>query len=125
MKRYSRGGQAAALLQNCHYISSRRFSGDYGACDTLIDLSRAIWQARLTDRQREVVTCIYEGNMTQSEAARAMNVSQEAVHKTLTAAHRRINLVYTQWDNPVADVRRGGDKHGEHAGWSGTGTDAS
>ena len=125
MKRYTRGGQAAALLQNCQYISSRRFSGDYGACDTLLDLNRAIWLARLTDRQREVVTCIYEGNMTQSEAARAMHVSQEAVNKTLTAAHRRINRVYMQWDDPAAGVRRGGDKHGEHAGRSGTSTDAS
>lgn len=47
-----KSGQARSILRQYHEISSRRYAGDYGACDVLIDFDIAVDKARLTRRQR-------------------------------------------------------------------------
>jgi DNA-binding CsgD family transcriptional regulator len=92
------------ILRDYHELKARRFTGDYAACDVLIDLHRAIAQAGLTPRQRKALRLCYIQAMTQEEAAEAMGVSQQAVTALLggTAIKRgaleRIADVFRRWE---------------------------
>lgn len=89
--------QARSILRQFHEISSRRYAGDYGACDALIDLQTAISRARLTRRQAEALTLIYGDGLTQTEAAGLMGVSRRNVTQLLAFGERRIDAVYDKW----------------------------
>lgn len=47
------------LLRDRHKIAARRFTGDYAACDIIIDLNEAIDRAKLSRRQAEAVALLY------------------------------------------------------------------
>lgn len=86
------------LLRDRHRIASRRFNGDYAASDILIDLNDAIDRAKLSRRQAEAVTYLYGCDLTQTEAAAEMNVTQPAIVKFNTEACRKIARVFREWD---------------------------
>lgn len=87
-----------ALLRDRHRIGARRFKGDTAASDILIDLHSAIESAGLTDRQAEAVAWVYGRDLTQTEAARIMGVSQQAVAQFTDEAAERIAAVYKRWN---------------------------
>lgn len=87
-----------ALLRDRHRISSARFSGDYSACDILIDLNSAIYNAGLTERQTEAVAWVYGADITQAKAAEIMAVTREAVTQFISEAATKIAAVYKRWE---------------------------
>jgi len=88
-----------------HHLRSRRYeAGDYAACDILIDLETAIEKAGLTNRQRQVLRLIYEEDLTQSEAAERLMVTQEAIAKYAKATIKRITAVYRKWEYGVVTI---------------------
>ncbi len=89
--------QARIILRQFHGISSRRYAGDYGACDVLIDFDRAVTLARLTRRQTEALTLIYGEGLTQAEAAGRLGVRQNTLSEVLANGERRIDAVYDRW----------------------------
>jgi DNA-directed RNA polymerase specialized sigma subunit len=88
----------AMLLRDRHRISERRFKGDTDASCIIIDLHSAIESAGLTERQAESVAWVYGQDLTQTEAARIMGVSQQAVKQSIDAAAERISTVFSRWD---------------------------
>lgn len=86
------------LLRDRHKIAARRFTGDYAACDIIIDLNEAIDRANLSRRQTETITYLYGCDMTQAEAADEMAVTQQAVAKFNAEACRKIARVFRGWD---------------------------
>ncbi|MBG9736446.1 RNA polymerase subunit sigma [Paenibacillus alvei] len=86
------------LLRDRHKIAARRFTGDYAACDIIIDLNEAIDRAKLSRRQAEAVTYLYGCDLTQADAAIEMDVTQPAVVKFNTEACRKIARVFRDWD---------------------------
>lgn len=86
------------LLRDRHRIASRRFNGDYAACDIIIDLNDAIEKAKLSRRQVETITFLYGCDLTQSEAAAEMSVTQQAVQQFNSEACRKIAQVFREWD---------------------------
>lgn len=86
------------LLRDRHKISSRRFSGDYHACDIIIDLNEAIDRAKLSRRQAEAVTYLFGCDLTQADAAIEMDVTQQAVAKFNSEACSKIAKVFREWD---------------------------
>lgn len=91
------------LLRDRHRIGARRFRGDTAASDILIDLHTAIDKARLSRRQAEAVAFVYGLDLTQSEAAEVMDVTQQAVAKYIDEAVRKIAAVYRKWDDKDPD----------------------
>lgn len=87
-----------ALLRDRHRISSARFSGDYNACDILIDLHSAINSAGLTERQTEAIAWVYGVDLTQKDAAALMGVGQDSVSDFVNGAAERIAAVYARWE---------------------------
>lgn len=85
------------LLKETSALRSRRFNGDYAACDILIDLETAISQAGLTDRQRQALRLVFEEDLTQSEAGKRMGVQQNTVAVSLRVALKKIAAVYESW----------------------------
>jgi DNA-directed RNA polymerase specialized sigma subunit len=88
----------AALLRDRHRISERRFRGDTAASDIIIDLHSAIESAGLTDRQAESVAWVYGRDLTQTEAARIMGVTQQGVQQAVDTAAERISTVFERWN---------------------------
>ncbi|MCG7407714.1 RNA polymerase subunit sigma [Paenibacillus sp. ACRRX] len=86
------------LLRDRHKIAARRFGGDYAACDIILDLNDAIDNAKLSRRQAESVTYLYGCDMTQTDAAAEMDVTQQAVAKFSAEACRKIARVFRDWD---------------------------
>lgn len=89
--------QARSILRQFHEISSRRYTGDYGACDVLIDFDRAVTLARLTRRQTVALTLIYGEGLTQAEAARRLGVARPTITEFLSVGERKIDEVYDKW----------------------------
>lgn len=89
--------QARSILRQFHEISSRRYAGDYGACDALIDLQTAISRARLTRRQTQAISYVYGDGLTQAEAAERLGVRQNTLSEVLANGERRIDAVYDRW----------------------------
>lgn len=92
------------LLADRHRIGERRFRGDTAASDILIDLDNAIWRAFLTDRQAEAIAYVYGLDMTQTDAAAAMGVTQQAVEQFVQGAAKRIARVYRKWNYGEIEV---------------------
>lgn len=86
------------LLRDRHKIAARRFTGDYAACDIIIDLNEAIDRAKLSRRQAEAVTYLYGCDMTQNEAADEMGITQPVVAQFNAEACRKIARVFRDWD---------------------------
>ncbi|NGM81215.1 RNA polymerase subunit sigma [Paenibacillus sp. 7124] len=86
------------LLRDRHHVSSARFTGDYNAVDTLIDLYSAINSAGLTEAQAETVAWVSGADLTQQQAADIMCVTRQAVAKTYDLACEKIAAVYKRWE---------------------------
>lgn len=85
------------LLSDLHALRQRRFQGDTAASDILIDLDRAIEAAKLTDRQRSALRLVYEEDLTQEDAGRAMGLEKDAVNHLLSRALDSIADIYFYW----------------------------
>lgn len=85
------------LLSDLHALRQRRFQGDTAASDILIDLERAIESAKLTDRQRQALRLVYEEDLTQEDAGRAMGIAQKNVSEAVERALENIAEVYWYW----------------------------
>ncbi|WP_128896316.1 DUF134 domain-containing protein [Longirhabdus pacifica] len=86
------------LLADRYIIDERRFKGDTAASDILIDLSRAIEKANLSEKQVEVIALIYGyWQLTQREASEVMGVSQKQVWRYVQAAVEKIADVFAEW----------------------------
>jgi DNA-directed RNA polymerase specialized sigma subunit len=93
-----------SLLRDRRRIGERRYKGDVSASDIIIDLHSAIESAGLTDRQTEVLTLISWADATQTEAARALDITQQAVQQAYDAACERIRTVYERWNYGAISV---------------------
>jgi hypothetical protein len=60
-------------------LLNRQYQGDYSAVDILVDLRKAIELAQLTGRQSEALHLVYEMDLTQEDAGRAMGIGRRAV----------------------------------------------
>lgn len=87
-----------ALLRDRHRIAARRERGDYAAVDITIDLHSAIESAGLTDRQAEVLTLISWADITQTDAARELGITQQAVALAYDSAAEKLRAVYERWN---------------------------
>jgi DNA-binding CsgD family transcriptional regulator len=85
------------LLEDYYALLTRRFKGDYAACDILIDLHTAIERAGLTNRQREVLVYIYFRQYNQTETARELGIKQTHVSRHLAVAESKIARVFEAW----------------------------
>lgn len=86
------------LLRDRHKIAARRFTGDYAACDIIIDLNEAVDRAKLSRRQAEAVAYLYGCGLNHEETAEEMNVTRQAVTKFNAEACRKIARVFRDWD---------------------------
>lgn len=85
------------LLGDYNALTQRRYSGDYAACDILIDLDTAIERSGLTDRQREALRLVFVGEYTQVETAQALGVSKQTVNRLIAVATAKVARVYEAW----------------------------
>lgn len=92
-----RKSYAKAVLTNLHALRERRYVGDLDASDTLIDFERAVKAAKLTARQAEAISLVYDVGLTQKAAAAQMGVSQQAVAEFLKLATDELEEVYEMW----------------------------
>ena len=61
-----------------------------------VDVAKLISDACLTDRQRQVIDLIYQGNETQADVGLRLNISQQAVAKHHDAALRKLRDTATK-----------------------------
>ncbi|MEK5396000.1 sigma factor-like helix-turn-helix DNA-binding protein [Paenibacillus sp. FSL K6-2859] len=54
--------------------------------------------AGLTDRQTESIAWVYGADLTQSDAAKAMGISQPTVKQSVDEAAEKIAAVYKWWE---------------------------
>jgi DNA-directed RNA polymerase specialized sigma24 family protein len=87
-----------SLLRDRHALHALRFNGDTDASAILIDLHSAMNTAGLTERQTEAIAWVYGRDVTQTEAARIMGVTREAVSQFISLACERIAAVYERWN---------------------------
>ena len=92
-----RKSYAKAVLTNLHALRERRYVGDLDASDTLIDFERAVKAAKLTARQAEAISLVYDVGLTQKAAAAQMGISQQAVADFLRVATEELDEVYEMW----------------------------
>jgi hypothetical protein len=88
-----------SLLKDLHALNSRAFErGDTAAIDLLVDLQRAIEQAKLTNKQLTSLTYYYFKDQDQETTAKAMgcDITTESRHRK--AALERIKNVYIKWE---------------------------
>jgi hypothetical protein len=85
------------LLSDYHALLNRQYQGDYSAVDILVDLRKAIELAQLTGRQSEALHLVYEMDLTQEEAGRAMGIAQNSVSEAVDRAIENIAEVYWYW----------------------------
>lgn len=94
----ARKSTARAILTNIHALRERRYVGDVGAIDTLLDFEKAIQMAKLTTKQKEALRLVYDADLTQKRASELMGVSFQAVSKMIKLAIYNIDEVYVYWD---------------------------
>lgn len=97
MAEFKRKQYAKAVLTNYHTLKERRFVGDVGASDTLIDFEYALVIANLTNRQLEALWLIYDEDLTQKEAGERMGIGQDVVSEHIRKATEEIDEVYEMW----------------------------
>ena len=88
---------AKAVLTNLHALRERRYVGDLDASDTLIDFERAVKAAKLTARQAEAISLVYDVGLTQKAAAAQMGVGQDVVSEHIRKATTELDEVYEMW----------------------------
>ncbi|UKL30048.1 helix-turn-helix domain-containing protein [Bacillus phage PK2] len=89
------------LLKDIHDLREQRFKGTdttFLSC-VLIDFERLQERARLTKRQQEALWYHYELDLTQSEVAEQMGISQQAVSKHIDNAIAKIVIVAKEENN--------------------------
>lgn len=79
------------LLSNIHYLKNARFyHNDLNACVILMDLFTAGSKVKFTLRQKEALYYVFMLDLSQSEAARLMNCSQQGVQQHIWVAVKKI-----------------------------------
>jgi RNA polymerase sigma factor (sigma-70 family) len=96
------------LLSDLHSLINRQYQGDYDSVVILADLATAVEMAKLTDRQRQALTLVYEFDLTQEEAGKRMGVAQNSVSEALDRAIENIAEVYWFWSRHGEGYRIGG-----------------
>lgn len=82
-------------LTNYVIIAERRYSNaDYGACDILMDLEKAISKADLTNIQWEVLRLLYTKYFNQVEVAEHLNISKQMVSRHNSSSIKKIARYY-------------------------------
>jgi hypothetical protein len=79
-----------------HVKELRFFAGDYGACDLVIDLEKALQHIKLTDTQRRIIEIHYFQDLTQAETVKKLeeegySITQQGVSDNLKTINRRIS----------------------------------
>jgi hypothetical protein len=87
------------LLSDYHALINRQYQGDYDAVVLLVDLYKAVEMAQLTGRQSEALRLVYEEDLTQEEAGRAMGIGRRAVGYHVEDAIEAISEVYYYWSH--------------------------
>jgi DNA-binding CsgD family transcriptional regulator len=80
------------LFHDIHDLRQNRFAGTdttFLSC-ILIDFERLVRKARLTQRQSDAIFYHFELDLSQSEVAEIMGVSQQAVSKHVDTVVRKI-----------------------------------
>jgi RNA polymerase sigma factor (sigma-70 family) len=95
------------LLSDLHSLINRQYQGDYDSVVILADLATAVEMAKLTDRQRQALTLVYEFDLTQEEAGKRMGVAQNSVSEALDRAIENIAEVYYYWSRHGEGYRGG------------------
>ncbi|WP_052363634.1 sigma factor-like helix-turn-helix DNA-binding protein [Geomicrobium sp. JCM 19037] len=85
------------MLGDYHALQLRKASGDYAACDILIDLETAIARAQLSPRQAEALHYVYLRDLTLVDAGAKMGANYRRVHDFTEGAVRKIAEVYYYW----------------------------
>jgi DNA-directed RNA polymerase specialized sigma24 family protein len=85
------------LLADYHALKIRQYQGDYDATVILADLATAIEAAKLTVRQRQALRLVYEEDLTQEDAGRAMGLARESVKAYVEDALEKIAEIYFYW----------------------------
>lgn len=68
------------LLTNYHKVhEARYFTGDFGACDMLLDLEVSLSKLHLDKIQRQIVDLHFFQDLTQSEVASRVGNTQQGV----------------------------------------------
>lgn len=84
-----------ALLSNIHHIRNAAiYKNDLNAINLLIDLDNTMRKIDLTAKQKKVIHLVFEKGLTQCETARYMNITQQAVQKSLWKVINLIVIVY-------------------------------
>ncbi|WP_238456590.1 sigma factor-like helix-turn-helix DNA-binding protein [Desulfotruncus arcticus] len=80
-----------ALLLQMHRIREVRYlQGDFDACILLMDFYQSIKEAKLTERQQEVIYHVFIKDLTQYEVARILTISQQAVSDHVNNVVRKV-----------------------------------
>lgn len=87
------------LLSDYHALKNRQYAGDYDATIILADLATAIKAAQLTGRQSEAMRLVYEEDLTQEDAGKAMGIAQNTLSEALDRALDNIAEVYWYWSS--------------------------
>lgn len=83
-------------LTNRSKLEERRYYGDYGACDALIDINNALRATPLTEPQREVISYLYDEHMTSAEIAEMKDVDESSISHLNRRAITNIAIAYMQ-----------------------------
>lgn len=85
----------ANMLKDIHTLREQRFQGTdstFLSC-MLVDFENLYLKAKLTERQAEALFLHFEEDKTQSEVAKEMNITQQAVSKHVDTAIAKIVIV--------------------------------
>lgn len=72
-------------------------SGDYAVVDVLVDTSRAMRLAKLTNRQKECIALHLILDMKASDVADILGISQSLVSQSVNSGCQRIAQVFKAW----------------------------
>ncbi|WP_066639614.1 sigma factor-like helix-turn-helix DNA-binding protein [Desulfolucanica intricata] len=78
------------ILYNIHRIKEERYHGSEHAQVLYADITTAINKAGLSDRQKAVIGVVFIEDMTQTQAAAVLGISQQAIEQNITTAARKI-----------------------------------
>lgn len=86
------------LLKDIHKLEIRAYEkGDMAAVDIMIDLTSAIEQADLTQKQRDAIHYVYELDLEQGPASEKLGIHFSTLSRNLKAALGKIARVYQLW----------------------------
>lgn len=87
-----------SLSNKAKIEESLLYAGGIDQLNLLIDLELLLEEAKLTERQMQVVDLYYCKQYTQEEVSRVLNVSQQAVLDHIKKAKQKINKVLERWE---------------------------